>query len=70
MFAPSATPPAIVAKLNAAINKGLETPAVRDTLAKVGAEPAPLASQAFAAFVAAEAAKWAGIVKLAGITPE
>ena len=70
VFAPPATPPAIVERLSAAIGAGLATSGVRDTLAKVGAEPAALTSQAFAAFVAAEAAKWAGIVKLSGIAPE
>ena len=70
VLAPAATPPAIVARLNAALNEGLRSQAVRDSLAKVGAEPAPMSPREFAAFIAAEAAKWSAVVKLAGINPE
>ena len=44
---PAGTPPDIVNKLNAAINDGLKSPPVHDSLAKVGAQPAPGSPQDF-----------------------
>ena len=70
LVAPAGTPPAIVARLNAAINAGLVTPTMQGILTKVGAVATPLSVEAYAAFIAAEAEKWRGIVKLAGIAPE
>ena len=70
LMAPAGTPSAIVVKLNAAINAGLVAPAMRTLLAKVGAVATPQSVDAYAAFIAAEADKWRGIVKLAGINPE
>ena len=70
LMAPAGTPPAIVGRLNATINAGLHAPAMRDLLAKVGAVPTPMSVVDYSAFVAAEAEKWRGIVRLAGINPE
>lgn len=70
VHAPAGTPAPIVAKLNAALNEGLKSEAVKETLAKVGSEPVPLSPQEYAAFIAAEAAKWSAVVKVAGIAPE
>jgi len=68
VVAPSATPAEIVGKLNVAISDGLRSPAIRDSLAKVGAQADPGSPQDFAAFIAAETAKWSAIAKLSGIT--
>jgi tripartite-type tricarboxylate transporter receptor subunit TctC len=68
--APKGTPPEIIAKLNAVINAGLADPAMRARLAEVGSEPMPLSPDAFGALVAAETAKWAKVVKAAGLKAE
>ena len=39
LLAPKGTPPAIVAKLNAAVNKALQSEPMKSTLAKLGAQP-------------------------------
>jgi len=67
VVAPAGTPANIVDKLNAAINKGLKSQAVRDTLASVGAETHPGSAQDFAAFIASETHNWGSIAKLANI---
>ena len=67
LVAPAGTPDAIVARLNAAINEALKTPAIRDTLAKFSSEPLGGSPQAFTALVAAESKKWADIIRLAGV---
>ncbi len=70
VVAPAGTPPDIVGKLNGAINDGLKTEAVRDSLARVGAQAAPGSSQEFGSFIDSEARKWAAIAKTAGLEPQ
>jgi len=70
VHAPAGTPAPIVAKINAVLNEGLKSDAVKETLGKVGSEPTPLSPQDYSAFIVAEAAKWSSVVKVAGITPE
>jgi tripartite-type tricarboxylate transporter receptor subunit TctC len=67
VVAPSGTPAAIVERLNAEINAALHTPALRETLAKLGAEPSTGPSQQFAEFIVAEVQKWRDIAASAGI---
>ncbi len=67
--APKNTPTAIVAKLHDTINAVITDPKVKARLADLGAEPMPMTSAEFAAFIAGEVAKWAKVVKFAGITP-
>lgn len=67
VVAPAATPPAIVAKLNLAINASLQSPDVKAAMAKLSAEVAPGSPQDFAAFLAKEREKWIEVVKLSGI---
>jgi tripartite-type tricarboxylate transporter receptor subunit TctC len=67
---PAGTPVDIVGKLNAAINDGLKSPQVYDSLVKAGAQPAPGSPQDFANFIAAEARKWSAIAQTAGIDPQ
>lgn len=66
VFAPAATPPDIVKRLNAEIVKIINMPDVRDKLTALGAEPAPNTSADFAAMVKSEVAKWADVVKKSG----
>ena len=70
LFAPAGTPPAIVARLNAEVNKVLQMPDVREKIATGGAQAAGGTSEDFAAFVKADYAKWGKIVKDAAIKLE
>ena len=67
VVAPAGTPPPIVARLNGAINDGLETDALRAALKKLGAAPTIETPEKFAAFIAAEMGKWTEIATVAGI---
>ena len=66
VFAPAGTPRPIVAKLNAQIVKILAMPDVRERLTSLGADPVGNTPEQFAAYVKAEIAKWAPIVKATG----
>jgi tripartite-type tricarboxylate transporter receptor subunit TctC len=68
--APAATPVEIIERLNRDINAGLATTDIRARLSDVGTIPMILSAAEFGAFVAAEAEKWAKVVKFAGIKPE
>jgi tripartite-type tricarboxylate transporter receptor subunit TctC len=66
-LAPAGTPAPMVEKLNAAINKALADPAVSGALEKAGITPTPGSTpQSTEAFVKAELAKWAPIIKASG----
>jgi tripartite-type tricarboxylate transporter receptor subunit TctC len=67
---PSGTPPEIIERLNREINAGLATPIIRARLADIGTLPMVVSSAEFGAYIAAEAEKWAKVVKFAGIKPE
>jgi tripartite-type tricarboxylate transporter receptor subunit TctC len=68
IVAPAATPPAIVARLNGAINTALAEPEVRVALERLGAELRPGAPADFAAFLAKEKTKWDEVVRRSGVT--
>jgi tripartite-type tricarboxylate transporter receptor subunit TctC len=61
------TPKAIVTRLNAAINKALATPAVRDAFAKLGAEAAGGSSDQYGDLVKHQLAHWNKVVTDANI---
>ena len=61
------TPPAVIARLNEAINKALKTDKVRDALAKIGTDPGGGTPEAFGALVHGETEHWSKVVKDAGI---
>jgi tripartite-type tricarboxylate transporter receptor subunit TctC len=67
-FAPARTPPAIVQRLNAAINDALGQADVRERLATLGFDIHPGPQAEFAEYVKSEVAKWATVVKKTGIT--
>ena len=66
MVVPTRTPRAIVTKLNAEINKALQSPELRERYAAIEAEPTGGTPEQFAAFVKTEAVKWAEVVKKSG----
>jgi tripartite-type tricarboxylate transporter receptor subunit TctC len=70
LFAPSGTPRAVVEKLNAEALRVVRSSEVRDRLNASGAEPSPLATEAFAPFVKTEIAKWAKVVAATGMTAD
>ena len=69
VFAPAATPRAIVQRLHDEIAKALAAPAVKSALGTLGADPMEMTPEAFDGFVRNEIGVVAGIVKAAGITP-
>ena len=70
MWAPAATPPAIVQKLNAQVTAILQNPEVREQFAKLGIGPVPMKPDEFAKFVRSEIANYQRIVKSADIQPQ
>jgi tripartite-type tricarboxylate transporter receptor subunit TctC len=70
LAAPAGTPRAIVDRLNAETNKALALPAVKEALARLGVEAYPTTPEQFAEYFAGEAAKYATLVKAAGIKAE
>jgi tripartite-type tricarboxylate transporter receptor subunit TctC len=70
VVAPAGTPAEIVAKLNAAINDGLKSPELKESLAKFQSIPKASTSQEFAEFMRREGAAWAELVKLSGASAE
>jgi len=67
LFVPAATPRDIVARLNAETLKSLQTADMRDRLRSFGATPGRGTPEQFAALFRAEIAKWAKVVKSAGV---
>ena len=66
LFAPAGTPADIVARLQQETARALQSPAVKERLVAQGAIPGGQPSADFARFVAAEAKKWAQVVKVSG----
>ncbi|MGE0311795.1 MAG: Bug family tripartite tricarboxylate transporter substrate binding protein [Lautropia sp.] len=72
VFAPAAVPAAVVERLNAAFNKAVATPAIRERIVSGGSvpiEPATSAAQ-WTAQVRQQVAQWAAIVKATGAKAE
>jgi tripartite-type tricarboxylate transporter receptor subunit TctC len=67
VFAPKATPQAIVDKLSVAIRTALGKPEVIDKLAALGSEARGSTPQEFAAFLHNESRKWADVMQQANI---
>jgi tripartite-type tricarboxylate transporter receptor subunit TctC len=70
MVAPAATPPAIVAALNRIATEAMRDPAVKEKLASQGAELIGDTPEHFRAFIETEIAKWAKVIKDAGVATE
>ena len=67
LLAPSATPRAVIDRLNAEAVKALVTPEVKRKLAGIGAEPMPMKPVQLDAFLEREAARVGAVVKPAGL---
>ncbi len=65
VVAPAGTPPQIIEKLNGAVNAGLLSPETETAMARFSSITKVGTPEEFAAFIAAEAPRWAAMVKLA-----
>jgi tripartite-type tricarboxylate transporter receptor subunit TctC len=70
MLAPGRTPRAIITALNTALRQALEERDTRARLASHGMDVAPGSGDEFSALIRSEIAKWAKVVRAAGIKPE
>ena len=70
LLAPRDTPPAIIARLNAATNAALHAEPMKGTLAKLGAEPRGGTPQALAEHIQNELKKWTPIVQTLNLKAE
>ena len=70
IMVPAATPPAVVAKLNAEIAKVMRQPEVRKQLADQGAEAVATTPEQFGSFIDSEISRWAVVVKESGAKAE
>lgn len=67
LVVPAATPPAAIARLNAELGQALRNAEVREKLKTYGMSPAPGTPEAFGAFLQSESARYAKVVREAGI---
>ena len=67
---PKGMPPEIVGKLNAAVNAVLANPKLKERFHDLGGEPMPMSPAEFGKLIAGETAKWAKVVKSAGLKVE
>ena len=67
MIAPAGTPPATIAALNKITTTALADPAVKEKLADQGLTTVGDTPEQFRAFIASETAKWAKVIKDAGV---
>jgi tripartite-type tricarboxylate transporter receptor subunit TctC len=70
LMVPAGTPAAVVQRLNAEVNKALQSADMRDKLAVQGAEPLGSTPEEYGAYVRKELARWATVVKATGVTLE
>lgn len=70
VVAPAATPPAIVTRLHAEVQKALQTKEVRDRMTAVGGEVLPGSAAMFAALIRSERQRYEKLVREANIKPD
>ena len=70
LTAPAGTPPAVVGRLNAELQKVLAEPAFQARLAELGAVASPGTAAQFGDFLQAETARWGQVVQAAHIKPD
>ena len=69
-FVPAKTPRPIINRLNKEIAAALNAPDIKEFLFKQGLDAAPNTPEQFAAYMKSEMAKWAKVIKAAGIKPQ
>jgi tripartite-type tricarboxylate transporter receptor subunit TctC len=68
MYAPAGTPAAIVTRLNLEIVKSLDSAELRDRVTRAGVEPETSTPEDLGRLLRSDTAKWAKVIKTAGIT--
>jgi tripartite-type tricarboxylate transporter receptor subunit TctC len=66
VIAPAGVPRPIIDRLNAGINKAIESQIFRDRFASIGDEPAGGSPEEFAEVIRKDSAKWADVIRRAG----
>ena len=67
---PAGVPKPVLTRLRGALEAALAAPATQKQLADQGVHSKPLVGEQYAAFIRAERAKWAKLVKDVGIPPQ
>ena len=70
LVAPARTPREIVTRLNAETLRALADTAVKGKLTELGVVITPGSPEQFGDFIRAEDARWSGVIKASGITPD
>ena len=70
LFAPAKTPAAAIEKLHGAVTTGLTAGAAKEAIAKQGMTLALRSSAGLAAWLPGEVAKWAAVIKAAGLVAQ
>ena len=70
LFAPVGTPPDIIQRLAAVATKAVRSADLQQKIKQNGGDPVALGPQEFADYVEKDIAKWAEVVKGAGIQPQ
>ena len=66
VIAPAGVPRPIIDRLNAGINKAIESQIFRDRFASIGDEPAGGSAEEFAEVIRTDSAKWGDVIRRAG----
>jgi len=69
-YAPAGTPASVITRLNTEINKILATPVVRERIAALGGEAAPMSPQQFAAKAAEDSKRFGALIRERKITAD
>jgi tripartite-type tricarboxylate transporter receptor subunit TctC len=70
LLAPVKTPPEILAKVNAEVNRALSSPEMVERLAKLGTEPMSMSPAEADAFIRREYNELGAVMRAAGLTPQ
>jgi tripartite-type tricarboxylate transporter receptor subunit TctC len=70
VVAPAGTPPEIVAKLNAEIDKALRSPDLKERFSGIGVDPMPMSPKAFAEVMQKDLQLWSRVIKATGAKVE
>ena len=70
LIATAGTPPAVVAKLNAALNAAVSTPEAKEDLRSAASSPWAARREELAKWTTEQAPIWVPVLKAAGIKPE
>ena len=68
LWAPRSTPEPIIEKLSGEVHRALADPGVKERIAASAGEPSAMARADIEPFVKAEIAKWADVIRRAGVT--